>query len=336
MTNSSSPLVTFALFAYNQGQFIREAVQGAFSQDYPFMEIVISDDCSTDNTFEIIEELVRDYKGPHKLIINRNPRNIGLVASVNKVFIEIAHGEWFVTAAGDDVSLPTRVTQAMAIAKSDVRIKGVHCAVDRVDEGGNFLNALSPRKVDLKNIENESMLGAAACYHRDVMDVFGPMSNSVQNEDMVLTLRALLIGHIHSLDESCVVWRRHGNNISGKIGRSAMDQVRFLYCEYVRRRVSSTAQQMCDTLSEDKRITVTEQELTNLQKRLLHKTRADWQLSIFAKWMLDSGAAPLSVKLKPINWFTILRYILAQHISMKFPSIHKLIHTVRNKRMINS
>mgnify|MGYP005853322247 CR=1 FL=1 len=46
------PLVTFALFAYNQEQYIREAVEGAFSQTYEPLEMILSEDCSNDRTFE--------------------------------------------------------------------------------------------------------------------------------------------------------------------------------------------------------------------------------------------------------------------------------------------
>jgi hypothetical protein len=45
------PFVTFALFVYNQEKYIREAVEGAFSQTYEPLEIILSDDCSTDRTF---------------------------------------------------------------------------------------------------------------------------------------------------------------------------------------------------------------------------------------------------------------------------------------------
>ena len=51
------PLVTFALFAYNQEQYIREAIEGAFAQTYQPLEIILSDDCSTDRTFEIMREM---------------------------------------------------------------------------------------------------------------------------------------------------------------------------------------------------------------------------------------------------------------------------------------
>jgi len=39
------PLLTFALFGYNQEQYIREAVEGAFAQTYSPLEIILSDDC---------------------------------------------------------------------------------------------------------------------------------------------------------------------------------------------------------------------------------------------------------------------------------------------------
>lgn len=63
------PLITFALFAYNQEQFIEEAVQGAFSQTYSPLEIILSDDGSSDQTFAIISRMESEYCGPHKIIL---------------------------------------------------------------------------------------------------------------------------------------------------------------------------------------------------------------------------------------------------------------------------
>ena len=44
---TGAPLVTFALFAYNQERYVREAVEGAFAQTYQPLEIILSDDCSS-------------------------------------------------------------------------------------------------------------------------------------------------------------------------------------------------------------------------------------------------------------------------------------------------
>jgi glycosyltransferase involved in cell wall biosynthesis len=86
------PLLTFALFAYNQEQFIAEAVQGALSQTYSPLEIILSDDCSPDRTFEIMQEMASKYNGPNRVIVRRNERNLGLIGHINLV-MEIVQGE---------------------------------------------------------------------------------------------------------------------------------------------------------------------------------------------------------------------------------------------------
>ena len=60
------PLVTFALLAYNQERFVREAVRAAFEQTYRPLEIILSDDCSQDGTFEVLMNMAQSYTGPHK------------------------------------------------------------------------------------------------------------------------------------------------------------------------------------------------------------------------------------------------------------------------------
>lgn len=101
------PLVTFALFAYNQEKYVREAVEGAFAQTYEPLEIILSDDCSTDRTFEVIQEMAAGYPGPHKLTVRQSPTNRGLGLHIKDV-ADLAQGEIIVVAAGDDVSLPNR------------------------------------------------------------------------------------------------------------------------------------------------------------------------------------------------------------------------------------
>ena len=103
------PLVTFALFAYNQEQYIREAVEGAFSQTYEPLEIILSDDCSSDRTFEIMQEMAAAYEGQHEVRMRRNPFNLGTALHVQSAF-EISTGQLFVVAAGDDISTENRVS----------------------------------------------------------------------------------------------------------------------------------------------------------------------------------------------------------------------------------
>ena len=75
MSEEKKPLITFLVYSYNQENNIRKALDGALSQTYSPLEIIVSDDCSSDKTFDIIKEVTDAYQGPHKLIVNRNEKN---------------------------------------------------------------------------------------------------------------------------------------------------------------------------------------------------------------------------------------------------------------------
>ena len=72
------PLVSFLLFSYKQEAFIEAAMRAALAQTYEPLEIIVSDDCSPDGTFDIIKQIAAEYKGPHHLRINRNEKNRGM------------------------------------------------------------------------------------------------------------------------------------------------------------------------------------------------------------------------------------------------------------------
>ena len=123
------PLVTFALFAYNQELFIREAVEGAFAQTYEPLEIILSDDCSTDSTFRIMQEMATSYKGGHTIIVRRSSVNRGLGLHIKDV-ADLASGEFIVVAAGDDISLPQRTLVLVEL----MRIEGTEFSDSNYNE----------------------------------------------------------------------------------------------------------------------------------------------------------------------------------------------------------
>ena len=101
------PAVTFGLVAYNQQRYIREAIAGAFAQSCRAMEIILSDDCSTDDTFAIMQEMADAYRGPHIVRVRQEARNVGLVQHMINL-ARVAEGDLLVIAAGDDISYPDR------------------------------------------------------------------------------------------------------------------------------------------------------------------------------------------------------------------------------------
>ena len=134
MNNSQClPLVSFCILTYNQEKFIEDAIKGALSQEYDNLEIIISDDGSTDRTYDIAKNLIDNYKGPHKVILNRNNPNLGIREHCNKLLYELAKGEYILLAAGDDISAPERTKEYVNLFEKFPQVTSISCKSLEVD-----------------------------------------------------------------------------------------------------------------------------------------------------------------------------------------------------------
>lgn len=211
------PLVTFALFAYNQEKYIREAVEGAFSQTYEPLEIILSDDCSSDRTFEIMQEMATEYKGSHAVKLNRNSINLGTAAHVSSVF-SLSGGKLFVVAAGDDISYPNRVEKIYSTwMLNGQRVSLVHSAMVQFDHEGQesyrtpIRNGATKQVVTLDRfVEDWRMpsLAPTCAYSREIFSYFSPLSGGSLIEDLPLLVRSLAISKIIYIDEPLVRARK--------------------------------------------------------------------------------------------------------------------------------
>jgi len=101
------PLVSFIVITYNSSKFIIDTLESARLQTYPELELVISDDASSDNTVALCEEWLRENKNRFagtKIITS--PVNTGITGNYNRG-IKAAAGRWIKPLAGDDALLPT-------------------------------------------------------------------------------------------------------------------------------------------------------------------------------------------------------------------------------------
>ena len=182
-------LVSFCVKCYNQEEYIGAALDGAFSQTYRPLEIIISDDCSTDSSVEIIEQKIAEYKacrGDIPVFFNRNKKNLGNVGNW-LVFGDIAHGELLVKADGDDISLPERTSKIVdAWVNNGKKAKVIDHVASNMDLQG----------VDIKGCRRN--LGAAQAYSIECWKRFPVKGNVPPREwvgdDTIFSIRAYAIG----------------------------------------------------------------------------------------------------------------------------------------------
>lgn len=102
----NQPLVSVVVITYNSSSYILEGLESVKAQTYKNIELIISDDCSIDNTVEICQEWLDENKSYFRRVeLVTTPKNTGVAGNLNRGIIA-AHGEWIKGLSGDDKFLP--------------------------------------------------------------------------------------------------------------------------------------------------------------------------------------------------------------------------------------
>jgi len=234
-----NPLTTIFLFSYNQEKFISEAVSSILAQTYEPLQIIISDDCSCDRTYSLASKLVEEYDGPHRVLLNKNEKNLGIGKHVNRV-MELAEGEIVVAAGGDDISLPERVSDIIEAWKNEGKIYLSMCSdmltINEIGTPVNQLPIMKPITFDkVLHSKTRWMNGATHAWHKSLFEIFGPLREDVVSEDKVIGFRSLLLGQkIGYIEKILVKYRSHvGNVTSGSTNLATLWQKISTFKSYI-------------------------------------------------------------------------------------------------------
>lgn len=219
MMSIEKPLVSLCIYTYKQENFVLETLKAAVAQDYPNLEIIVSDDCSPDDTFRVIQDFADNYHGPHTLIINRNSKNLGIGGNVMKLF-SMSHGDYIVNNCGDDISVPYRVSRSVEAIINE-RVENMSFAMTPFGEtvARDGLFAEETNKVEKYTLEDYihgsyKSSGASRIMTRKIVDFFGPLNPDCPTEDSTFTFRSFLLGGLAYSYEHLVNYRIHGENTS--------------------------------------------------------------------------------------------------------------------------
>ncbi len=131
---NDTPLVSVGLPTYNRASRLRRAVESVLAQDYPNLELIISDNASADETQALGEEFRRLDK---RVRYVRQPVNLGLIKNFEFVLSQ-ARGEFFVWLADDDWFDPSYLSQCARVLSAQSEL-GLVCGKDKYYEDGEFL-----------------------------------------------------------------------------------------------------------------------------------------------------------------------------------------------------
>lgn len=111
-----TPTVSVFMPTYNQEHLVAESIESVINQTYTDWELVIGDDCSTDETYEVAQQYQRRF--PEKIILFRNQVNLGITGNCNQV-LKRCRGKYIAFHAGDDIWLPKKLEIQIDIMEHD-------------------------------------------------------------------------------------------------------------------------------------------------------------------------------------------------------------------------
>lgn len=135
MENKKEELVSIIMPAYNCGDFIGTTLDSVINQSYKNWEVIVVDDCSTDNTADVVQEYI---KKDNRIKYHKLEKNSGAAVARNKA-VDLAAGKYMAFLDSDDVWFPEKLTKQIGFMEENDY--GFTCtSYTKIDEHGNYLN----------------------------------------------------------------------------------------------------------------------------------------------------------------------------------------------------
>jgi glycosyltransferase involved in cell wall biosynthesis len=210
----TKPLVSIGMPVYNGANFLHETLDSILSQTYSDLELVISDNASTDETRLLCESLAR--KDPRVRYV-RQPHNLGAAANYNAVF-RLARGKYFKWAAHDDLCAPTLIERCVDVLERREEVVLVFSRCEEIDETGTVTHSY-PSQGLVDTPSRFRRFYTIAVGYQPFVPVFGVMRRDIlartrligkhTGSDFTLNAELALWGRFYEIQEPLFQYRVH-------------------------------------------------------------------------------------------------------------------------------
>lgn len=222
-----SCVVSVVMPCFSSSRFISGSIESVLAQTFNDWELIIVDDCSCDNSVEVIQSFVdRDWR--IKLI--QLSENSGVAVARNTA-IEAAQGQYIAFLDSDDLWLPNKVEKQLAFMQVN-NYPFTNSAYDKIDESGVFFCHVGvPDRVGYFDLLKTCSIGCLTAMYDT--KVFGKvyMPTNTKREDFATWLKLLRkVDYAYGLSEPLAQYRVYQNQTSAKKAKMAKENWR-LYRE---------------------------------------------------------------------------------------------------------
>ena len=213
-----SGVVSVIMPSFNTGTFIAKSIESVVEQDYENWELLIVDDCSTDNTDEIVKPYLKDQR----IKYIKNEKNSGAAISRNRALRE-AKGRWIAFLDSDDLWMPNKLTkQIRFMEENDYSFSYTNYIEIDNDDRRNGIIVTGPKRITKTGFFNYCWPGClTVMYDRDVVGLI-QIADIKKNNDYAMWLKVCKKADCYLLDEVLGQYR------SGRVGSISTHSIKTL------------------------------------------------------------------------------------------------------------
>jgi len=214
-----SPLVSVAIATFNGEKFLEDQLKSICNQTYKNIEVIVSDDCSTDRTVDILEE----FKIKCGIDYCINDRRLGLVKNFERA-LSLCRGEYIALADQDDLWFPEKIECLLneigdhSLIFSDTNIIDAHgnIVTESFKSLSNYIADTETPFLQLF-LNTKWINGCTMLFEKELLREALPMPDDIGAHDWWFTVNAAKNGGIKYLDRKLMSYRQHGKNLSGDV-----------------------------------------------------------------------------------------------------------------------
>lgn len=202
-------LVSIIMPSWNTAKWIGESIESVINQTYKDWELLIVDDCSTDNT----DEIVKSYKDD-RIKYLKNETNMGAALTRNKA-LTIAQGEWIAFLDSDDLWVPEKLKKMVSFMKDNGYSFAYH-NYEKIDEDSNplHIHVSGPKVVTKRKMYNYGYPGCLAFMYSAKVHGLIQIKDIKKNNDYAILLKLCKEANCYLLDENLAKYRIRKKSIS--------------------------------------------------------------------------------------------------------------------------
>ena len=203
-------IVSIIMPSYNTGRFISETIESVLAQSYSNWELIIVDDCSTDNTDEVVEKYLCD----ERIRYIKNEKNSGAAVSRNRALRE-ARGKWIAFLDSDDLWSPEKLEKQIGFMEEN----GYHFSYtnyEEIDEASkpNGTSVTGPKRITKRKMYDYCWPGClTVMYDAEAVGLI-QIADIKKNNDYAMWLKVCRKEICYLFDETLAKYRKRSGSIS--------------------------------------------------------------------------------------------------------------------------